>query len=188
MLIICGIDEAGRGPIAGPVCAAAVVLPQDFPVEILNDSKKLSEKKREKAAVIIKEKAVAYSICFSSHKIIDSINILQATLHTMHRCYQQLCDRNILFDQVLFDGNQVCITSHPAKAVIKGDSLIYQIMAASILAKTARDEIMIKCSHLYPQWHFEKHKGYPTKEHLELCARFGLSPIHRTSFRVKTLY
>ena len=106
----------------------------------------------------------------------------------MHRCYITLCERGVYFDEVLFDGNQVCETSHASRALVKGDTYIPEIMAASILAKTARDDLMVKFSHYYPNWDFEKHKGYPTREHLRLCSVYGLSPIHRTTFRIKKPY
>lgn len=187
MKYICGIDEAGRGPIAGPVCAAAVVLSHDFPIEILRDSKKLSLRKREEIAIIIKERALSYSISFVNHKTIDSVNILQASLLAMKKSYTKVKMSNIKISKVVVDGNQVFKTDDPIEAIVKGDSLIPEIMAASILAKTARDAVMVKFSSLYPNWGFEKHKGYPTKEHLEKCSVWGLSPIHRTTFRISTL-
>ncbi len=188
MITICGLDEAGRGPIAGPVCAAAVILPHSFPIELLNDSKKLSARKRDAIALIIKEKALFYSIRFVNHKTIDSINILQASLLAMKKCYIETKESSVVFDKVLVDGNQVFESFHPIEAIVKGDSLIPEIMAASILAKTARDALMIHLSQIYPQWNFEKHKGYPTKEHLQLCSEYGLSPIHRTTFRISTFH
>ncbi len=188
MKYICGIDEAGRGPIAGPVCAAAVVLPEDFPFEILKDSKKLTPKRREEVASIIKEKALYYAISFVNHKTIDKINILQASLLAMQKSYIRVQESFDLIDTVLVDGNKVFEALHPIEAIVKGDSLVPEIMAASILAKTSRDSLMLTLSSIYPQWKFETHKGYPTKEHLLLCSVHGRSPIHRTSFHISTLY
>ena len=188
MKYICGIDEAGRGPIAGPVCAAAVILPDDFPIEILKDSKKLTAKKRDEIAIIIKEKSLCYSISFVNHKTIDTINILQASLLAMKKSYIKVNAGPNRIDKILVDGNQVFDAFHSIEAVVKGDSLIPEIMAASILAKTARDTLMISLSEIYPQWSFHTHKGYPTKEHLRLCSVHGRSPIHRTTFRISTLY
>ena len=187
MKYICGIDEAGRGPIAGPVCAAAVVLPMDFPIHILRDSKKLTPKRREEVASIIKEKALCYAISFVNHKTIDKINILQASLLAMKKCYLKVDNSAVPFEKVLVDGNQVFETFHPIEAIVKGDSLIPEIMAASILAKTSRDALMVHLAEIYPLWSFETHKGYPTKAHRHLCSVHGISPIHRTSFRISTL-
>lgn len=187
MKYICGIDEAGRGPIAGPVCAAAVVLPDNFPIEILKDSKKLSPKKREEVAIIIKERALCYAISFVNHKTIDEINILQASLLAMQKSYVKVFQRSFSIDKVLVDGNQVFDALDPIEAIVKGDSLIPEIMAASILAKTSRDAFMVSISKIYPHWKFETHKGYPTKEHLLLCSVHGRSPIHRTTFHISTL-
>jgi len=184
MKYICGIDEAGRGPLAGPVTAASVVLPDDFPIEILADSKKLSISKRREAEIIIKELAVAWSVAWAAPSTIDSVNIHKATLITMKRAFEKLpiwvkdnCD-------VVVDGKFTPSIEAPVAAVIRGDSLIHEIMAASILAKTARDRWMEKIAKIYPEWGFEKHKGYPTKEHRLKCQEFGLSPIHRKSFNV----
>lgn len=182
--MICGVDEAGRGPLAGAVTVAAVILPPDFPIAYLNDSKKLSADKREKAAQLIKEKALDYSVVFIDEKKIDELNILQATLLGMKTACENL---RLKPDRVLVDGNRIPKIDFPCEAIIKGDSLIPEIMAASILAKTERDRYMQEMALRYPQWQFEKHKGYGTKLHLELCQRYGLSPIHRKSFKIKGL-
>lgn len=182
--MICGIDEAGRGPLAGALTVAAVILPEDFPCHELNDSKKLSPNKREQLAILIKEKALDYSIVFIDEKKIDEINIFQATLLGMKLAAQKLA---IKPDRILVDGNRAPKMEIPCEAIVKGDSLIPQIMAASILAKTERDHYMQKMSQIYPQWQFDKHKGYPTRLHRQLCQRYGLSPIHRKSFRVKAV-
>lgn len=181
---IIGIDEAGRGPLAGPVTAAAVILPRDFPIEILNDSKKLSEKKRLAAELLIKEKAVTWKVAWASPKTIDTINILQASLLAMQRAFYGL--KNIPYNRctVLVDGNMLPELPCPAEAIIKGDSLIPEIMAASILAKCARDRWMEKAAEIYPEWNFEKHKGYPTALHRQRCREYGLTPIHRISFKI----
>ncbi len=184
MKYICGIDEAGRGPIAGPVCAAAVVLGDNFPFEILRDSKKLSQKKREEVAIIIKEKALCYAISFVNHKTIDKINILQASLLAMKKAYLHVINNFDGIDKVLVDGNQVFDSFHPIEAIVKGDSIIPEIMAASILAKTSRDALMITLSAIYPLYSFHTHKGYPTAEHRRLCSVHGISPIHRTTFHI----
>lgn len=181
--VICGADEAGRGPLAGPVVAAAVVLPKDFPTNILNDSKKMSEKKREEAEKIIKEKAI-YSIKFISHEEIDKINILEASLKGMALAYEEVCQK-IKCDILYVDGNKVPKVEGNVEAVVKGDSKIPEIMAASILAKTARDRYMNKMDALYPEYGFKINKGYPTKAHREAIQQFGSSPIHRKTFRVK---
>lgn len=184
MMYVCGIDEAGRGPIAGPVCASAVVLPKDFPFEILADSKKLSLKKRVAAALIIKEQAIAWSIAWASRAEIDRDNILQATLHTMRRAFDKIVRQGVSIDLVLVDGNQVPDLPVASQALVKGDDTVFEIMAASILAKTARDEVMELLDTRYPQWGFAAHKGYPTKSHREACREHGLSPIHRRSFTI----
>lgn len=182
MVHICGIDEAGRGPLAGPVCAAAVVLPKDFPFEILADSKKLSLSKRKNAEAIIKEKALAWAIAWSSPAEIDRINILQASLTAMQRAYAKIEKKGIVVDLVLIDGNKVPKLPIAAQAIIKGDDSVFEIMAASILAKTARDDLMILMDKRYPNWGYAKHKGYPTKAHREACRIYGPSPIQRHSF------
>jgi ribonuclease HII len=184
MKYICGIDEAGRGPLAGPVTASAVVLPDDFPIEILADSKKLSSSKRLHAEKIIKELALAWSVAWAAPATIDSVNIHRATLITMKRSFDKLPNWVKNNCEVVVDGKFIPYIDAPTAAVIRGDSLIHEIMAASILAKTARDRWMEKISKIYPEWGFEKHKGYPTKEHRLKCHEFGLSPIHRKSFNV----
>lgn len=182
MMLICGIDEAGRGPIAGPVCAAAVVLPKNFPFEILADSKKLSLKRRKFAEAIIKEQAIAWAVAWSSRREIDQINILQASLCAMQRAYSKVERSGIAVDLVLVDGNRVPELAVRSQAIIKGDGSVFEIMAASILAKTARDDLMLLMDERYPHWGFAQHKGYPTKAHLESCRIHGPSPIHRMTF------
>ena len=178
--IICGVDEAGRGPLAGPVCAAAVILPPNLEIPGLNDSKKLSDKKRRELFPIIKEKAVAYGIAYASHNVIDEINILQATYLAMDLAISQLSVRP---DLALIDGNRVGEMPVEARTIVKGDANSMSIAAASILAKVARDRYITEMSHLYPEYNFQKHKGYGTKEHLELIAKHGPSPIHRLTFK-----
>lgn len=181
---VCGVDEAGRGPLAGPVFAAAVVLPKDFIIEGVNDSKKLTEKKREELFKIIKEKSLAYSIASASEKEIDEINILNATFLAMQRAIENL---KIKPDFALIDGNRLPKLEIDAKSVIKGDSLSESIAAASILAKVERDKYMLKMSKIYPEYFFEKHKGYGTKLHVEMLKKYGPSKIHRKSFLKKIL-
>lgn len=181
---IAGSDEAGRGPLAGPVVAACVVLGNDFPVDILNDSKKLNEKQRLNIEPIIKEKSIAYSIVAIPNEIIDKINILQASLLAMKMSYEQIKDKTKI-DMLLVDGNKLPDVDVAVEAIVKGDSKIHAIMAASILAKSERDRIMKEYDKIYPGYGFAKHKGYPTKEHYEAIKRLGPSPIHRLSF---TLY
>ncbi len=183
MIQICGIDEAGRGPIAGPVCAAAVILPKDFPFEILADSKKLSQKKREQAEIKIKELALAWSVAWASNREIDQVNILQATLNAMQRAFHKIEKSSIACDLVLIDGNKTPDINAPCQAIIKGDDSVFEIMAASILAKTARDRLMQHLGKRYPQWGYATHKGYPTKAHKQACYEFGPSPIQRLTFR-----
>ena len=191
--MIIGIDEAGRGPLAGPVYAAAVILKSGFPAGLLNDSKKLSPAKREQARKEICEKALAWGIGFASHNEIDKINILQASLLAMKRAYEDMFKKNgeiesLLQNQkisVIVDGNAVPDIPLPCKAMVKADAQIPEVMAASILAKTARDNVMEEMSLRYPQYGYEKHKGYPTKAHREAVLKFGPSPIQRLSFNVK---
>lgn len=183
--VICGVDEAGRGPLAGPVYAAAVVLPLGLEIEGLNDSKKLSEKKREALFDVICEKAVDYSIGIATEEEIDEINILNATFLAMHRAVEGLKTRP---DYALIDGNQYPkIPFVTEETVIKGDAKSMSIAAASILAKVSRDRFMLEKAKEYPQYEFEKHKGYGTKLHYEKIIEFGPSPIHRRSF-LKKLY
>ena len=181
---ICGVDEAGRGPLAGPVCAAAVILPPNLEISGLDDSKKLTDKRRRELFPIIKEQAIAYGIAFASHEEIDEINILQATYLAMERAISSLSVRPEL---ALIDGNRAKDFGLPVQTVVKGDSLSASIAAASILAKVTRDDYMEEMAKTYPQYSFEVHKGYGTKLHYEKIAAFGPSPIHRMTF-LKKLY
>ena len=178
-LTVAGVDEAGRGPLAGPVFAAAVILPFGTEIEGLNDSKKLSEAKREKLFDIITDKAVAYGIASASEKEIDGINILEATFLAMNRALKQIEGS---FDLALIDGNRNKGIEYPSVTVIKGDALCADIAAASILAKVSRDRFMYTMAEKYPQYGFEKHKGYGTKLHYENIAKYGVCPIHRKTF------
>ena len=178
-LTVAGVDEAGRGPLAGPVYAAAVILPFGTEIEGLNDSKKLSEAKREKLFDIITGKAVAYGIASASEKEIDGINILEATFLAMNRALKQIEGS---FDLALIDGNRNKGIEYPSVTVIKGDALCADIAAASILAKVSRDRFMYTMAEKYPQYGFEKHKGYGTKLHFENIAKYGACPIHRMTF------
>ncbi len=187
---MCGIDEAGRGPLAGPVTAAAVILPDDFPVHILNDSKKLSEKKRIEIEKVIKEKALWYAICNVNHDVIDRINILQASLLAMKNAFLSLnLPDEIGFEcveKVIIDGTFIPdfgIHTLCCEALPKADSLIPSVMAASILAKNERDRIMCLYAELYPEYGYEKHKGYPTSFHRAVCKKIGPSPIQRQTFK-----
>ncbi len=177
--LICGVDEAGRGPLAGPVFAAAVILPEGLCIEGLNDSKKLSEKKRETLFDEICENAVAYGIASSTEQEIDDINILNAALLAMKRAVDKLSE---VPDMILVDGNKTFKTEIPSVAVVKGDSLSANIAAASILAKVSRDRFMGELAKKYPEYQFEKHKGYPTKLHYEMVEAHGLSEVHRRTF------
>ena len=177
---VCGVDEAGRGPLAGPVCAAAVILPIDTEIKGLNDSKKLSEKRREELFPIIKEKAIAYSIAFASVEEIEEHNILNATYLAMNRAIEGL---KVPADFALIDGNRVPTgIKIPCQTVVKGDSKSMSVAAASILAKVTRDRLMLEIDEEYPQYNFKKHKGYGTKEHTDLILKHGVSPVHRPSF------
>ena len=180
--LICGVDEAGRGPLAGPVCAAAVILPFGADIPGLNDSKKLTDKKRRELFPIIKETAVAYGIAFASHEEIDEINILQATYLAMERAMAQLSAKP---DLALIDGNRARDFGLPVKTVVHGDSLSASIAAASILAKVTRDDHMERMALEYPQYGFEIHKAYGTKAHYEALRQHGASPIHRKTFLKK---
>ena len=182
--IICGVDEAGRGPLAGPVCAAAVILPPHTVIPGLNDSKKLTDKRRRELYPLIKEKALAYGIAFADHGEIDEINILQATYLAMERAIGQLSVRP---DIALIDGNRAKDFGLPVKTVVHGDSLSANIAAASILAKVTRDDVILLMAEDYPQYSFEVHKGYGTKAHYEALAQHGPCPIHRMTF-LKKLY
>ena len=177
--IIAGVDEAGRGPLAGPVVAAAVVLDPARPIQGLADSKKLSAKKRESLAVSIRQHALSWAVCRVEADEIDRINILQATLQAMSRSVESLDTR---IDKALIDGNQCPELSMPAEAIVKGDTKIPAISAASILAKVARDEIMVGMHENYPEYGFEKHKGYPTAAHISALMEHGPCPQHRRSY------
>ena len=179
---ICGIDEAGRGPLAGPVCAAAVILPEGLEIPGLNDSKKLTDKKRRELFPIIEGQALAYGIGWASQEEIDDINILQATFLAMSRAVEQL---NIRPDLALVDGNRAPTLDLPVETVVKGDSLSASIAAASVLAKVSRDDVMLRMAEEYPGYGFEVHKGYGTKAHYESLRTFGPSPIHRRTFLKK---
>lgn len=181
---VCGIDEAGRGPLCGPVCAAAVILPLDCEIEGINDSKKLSEKKREAIFEVIKEKAVAYSVCMVDAKTIDEINILQATFLAMRTAVENL---DIKPDIALIDGNGKPGLSIEERTIVKGDSKSISIAAASILAKVTRDRYMLEADAKYPEYQFAKHKGYGTKLHYEMIAEYGICSEHRRSFLKKIL-
>jgi ribonuclease HII len=229
--MLCGIDEAGRGPLAGPVCAAAVVLPDDFPMELLNDSKKLNPMRRETARRIIAERAFAWAVAWATHTEIDAINILQASLLAMKRAVEFLlgdikeeflttedtelhgvlirksflppCSPWLISSSSLLpfgrpfaagavpagltavvDGLYVPAVPLPCTPMVKADASVHAVMAASILAKTARDQLMEYYGGLYPQYGYERHKGYPTREHRALVRQYGPSPIQRKSFRV----
>ena len=176
---ICGCDEAGRGPLCGPVVAAAVILPKGLEIEGLNDSKKLTEKKREALYEVIKEKALAYAIAEASPEEIDDINILNASMLAMRRAVDAL---DIPADFALIDGNCSRGFNIPTETVVKGDAKSYSIAAASILAKVTRDRQCIELDQAYPEYGIAKHKGYPTKDHMDAVRKYGPSPIHRRSF------
>lgn len=181
---IAGVDEAGRGPLAGPVYAAAVILPDDVIIEGINDSKKLSEKKREELFEVIKEKALSYAVCPINEKRIDEINILQATYEAMRGAVNGL---EIKPDYVLVDGNRDPGLDVPCETVVKGDSKSMSIAAASILAKVSRDRYISEMAEKYPGYGFEKHKGYGTKAHYEAIQKLGVCEIHRRTFLKKIL-
>lgn len=180
--IVCGIDEAGRGPLAGPVCAAAVILPRDLEIEGLNDSKKLSDKRRRVLFDEITAQAVTYGIAFAIEQEIDEINILQATFLAMRRALAQL---SIQPSIALIDGNRETDFGLPVRTIVKGDSLSANIAAASILAKVTRDDFMLEQAKLYPEYGFDIHKGYGTKAHYEALRKYGPCPIHRRTFLKK---
>ena len=182
--LICGVDEAGRGPLAGPVCAAAVILPKHLEIPGLNDSKKLSDKRRRELFPVIQEQAISYGIAFASWEEIDERNILQATFLAMRRALDQLDPRPEL---ALIDGNRQTDFGLPCETVIKGDSLSANIAAASVLAKVTRDDWMIAAAEQYPGYGFEIHKGYGTKAHYAALEKLGPCPIHRRTF-LKKLY
>ena len=179
---ICGVDEAGRGPLAGPVCAAAVILPPHLEIAGLNDSKKLTDKRRRELMPIIKEQAIAYGIAFATEQEIDELNILQATFLAMERALLQL---NVRPDIALIDGNREKDFGLPVQTVVHGDSRSANIAAASVLAKVTRDDLMLEMAEKYPEYQFEVHKGYGTKKHYEALTAHGPSPIHRMSFLKK---
>ena len=180
-MIILGIDEAGRGPLSGPVVVAGVILDSANPIDGLGDSKKLSEKKRESLYKLIVSQAVAYSIVEVGPEEIDTMNILQATLYGMNKVAGNLKDK---FDKVLVDGNKLPDWNYTSEAIVKGDSKIKEISAASILAKVYRDNICLLHDKIYPQYGFAKHKGYPTKEHLENIRKYGvIDDIYRKSYK-----
>ena len=179
-LHICGVDEAGRGPLAGPVCAAAVILPSNTIIDGVNDSKKLSEKKREALFDVITETALTYCVAFGTVDEIEEYNILNATMLTMKRAVEGL---KLSADYALIDGNRLPLLDIDAKAIVKGDATSMSIAAASILAKVSRDRLMLEMAKKYPQYSFEKHKGYGTKVHIEALKEYGPCPIHRKSFK-----
>lgn len=180
--VICGVDEAGRGPLAGPVCAAAVILPEGLEIPGLTDSKKLTDKKRRELFPLIQEQAIAYGIGMASQQEIDEINILQATFLAMKRALAQL---SVQPDLALIDGNRETDFGLPVKTVVKGDSLSANIAAASILAKVTRDDLMVEMAKTYPQYGFDVHKGYGTKAHYGALREFGPCEIHRMTFLKK---
>ncbi len=182
--VVCGVDEAGRGPLCGPVCAAAVILPVDCEIEGINDSKKLSEKKRDMLYDIIKEKAVAYSVVMVDAETIDKINILQATFKAMREAVDAL---SVKPDIALIDGNGKPGLSIEERTLIKGDAKSISVAAASILAKVTRDRYCLEMDEKYPEYQFAKHKGYGTKLHYEMIAEYGICPEHRRTFLKKIL-
>ena len=189
-MLLCGLDEAGRGPLSGPVVAGAVVLPENFPIELLNDSKKLSEKKRLALELIIKEKALAWSVGIVEHTTIDEINILQASLLAMQNAFNSVnteIAKTVSNAElsVIVDGTFCPKINATCKAIPKADATVPAVMAASILAKNERDRIMCDYAKKYPEYGYEKHKGYPTKAHREICKQKGPSPIQRMSFSYK---
>lgn len=180
-----GIDEAGRGCLAGPVFAAAVILPRDFSNPLLNDSKKLSSSQRDKLRKVVEEEALAWAVAFSTHTEIDKINILQATYRAMHKAIAAL---EVLPERLLIDGNRFKkYKTLPHNCIVKGDGLFSSIAAASVLAKTHRDEYMLKLHHKYPVYSWDKNKAYATAIHVEAIKKYGLSPYHRKSFHLKSL-
>lgn len=179
---ICGVDEAGRGPLAGPVCAAAVILPPNTIIDGVNDSKKLSEKKREALFDVIKETAVSYCIAYASVEEIESINILNATMLAMKRAVEGL---DVKADYAMIDGNKMPQLEIDGEAIVKGDAKSMSIACASILAKVSRDRLLYEYAKEYPQYHFEKHKGYGTTLHREAILKYGPCPYHRMSFLKK---
>lgn len=181
---VCGVDEAGRGPLAGPVCAAAVILPEGVIIDGVNDSKKLSEKKRESLFDVIREQALSYSIAYATVDEIEEINILNATMLTMRRAIDGL---EIKADYAMIDGNKIPPIDIDAECIVKGDAKSMSIACASILAKVSRDRLLYKYAEEYPMYGFDKHKGYGTKVHREAILKYGPCPYHRKSF-LKKLY
>ena len=181
---VCGVDEAGRGPLAGPVCAAAVILPEGVIIDGVNDSKKLSEKKRESLFDVIREQALSYSIAYATVDEIEEINILNATMLAMRRAIDGL---NIKADYAMIDGNKIPPLDIDAECIVKGDAKSMSIACASILAKVSRDRLLYKYAEEYPMYGFDKHKGYGTKVHREAILKYGPCPYHRKSF-LKKLY
>lgn len=181
---VCGVDEAGRGPLAGPVCAAAVILPMNTIIEGVNDSKKLSEKKRESLFEVIKSTARSYCIAYASVEEIESMNILNATMLAIKRAVEGL---DVKADYAMIDGNRLPDLNIESEFIIKGDAKSMSIACASILAKVSRDRLLYEYAKEYPQYHFEKHKGYGTKVHVEALKEYGPCPYHRMSFLGKIL-
>lgn len=181
---VCGVDEAGRGPLAGPVCAAAVILPEGVIIDGVNDSKKLSEKKRESLFDVIREQALSYSIAYATVDEIEEINILNATMLSMRRAIDGL---EIKADYAMIDGNKIPPLDIDAECIVKGDAKSMSIACASILAKVSRDRLLYKYAEEYPMYGFDKHKGYGTKVHREAILKYGPCPYHRKSF-LKKLY
>ena len=181
---VCGVDEAGRGPLAGPVCAAAVILPEGVIIAGVNDSKKLSEKKRESLFDVIREQALSYSIAYATVDEIEEINILNATMLAMRRAIDGL---DIKADYAMIDGNKIPPIDIDAECIVKGDAKSMSIACASILAKVSRDRLLYKYAEEYPMYGFDKHKGYGTKVHREAILKYGPCPYHRKSF-LKKLY
>ena len=181
---VCGVDEAGRGPLAGPVCAAAVILPRGKVIEGVNDSKKLTEKKREALFEVIKAEAESYSVAYASVQEIEEMNILNATMLAMKRAVEGL---GVKPDYAMIDGNRLPDLSIDSEFIVKGDARSMSIACASILAKVSRDRLLYEYAKEYPQYHFEKHKGYGTKLHVEALKEFGPCPYHRMSFLGKIL-
>lgn len=180
-----GIDEAGRGCLVGPVFAAAVILPRDFSNPLLNDSKKLSSSQRDKLRKVVEEEALAWAVAFSTHTEIDKINILQATYRAMHRAISAL---KIVPERLLIDGNRFKkYETLPHNCFVKGDGLFASIAAASVLAKTHRDEYMLQLHRKYPVYNWDKNKAYATSIHVEAIKNYGFSPYHRKSFHLKSL-
>ena len=181
---ICGVDEAGRGPLAGPVCAAAVILPEGKIIDGVNDSKKLTEKKREALFDVIKEQSLAYAVAFATVEEIEEMNILNATMLAMKRAVESL---PVKADFAMIDGNRLPDLTIDSEYIVKGDAKSMSVACASILAKVTRDRLLYKYAEEYPQYHFDKHKGYGTKLHVEALRKYGPCPYHRLSFLRKIL-